>query len=88
MNILHLSYDVTVIQWIKSCHKNCMTTRVITLLALRCNVIDNVSVNNGFLIEIMIILKVIKSPLKGSYDKQNLTLVVISYEMTRSFHMK
>ena len=27
----HLSYDVAVIQWITSCHKNRMTTRVITL---------------------------------------------------------
>ena len=26
-----LSYDVAVIQWITSCHKNRMTTRVITL---------------------------------------------------------
>ena len=30
-----------------------------------------------FLIEIIFILKVIKSHFKGSYDKQNLTLVVI-----------
>ena len=27
-----LSYDVAVFQWITSCHKNRMTTRVITLL--------------------------------------------------------
>ena len=27
---LRLSYDVAVIQWITSCHKNHMTTRVIT----------------------------------------------------------
>ena len=26
-----LSYDVAIIQWITSCHKNSMTTRVITL---------------------------------------------------------
>ena len=45
------------------------------------NVIDNVRVNNAFLIEIMLHLKVIKSHFKGSYDKQNLTLVVISYEI-------
>ena len=42
-------------------------------------VTDNVCVNNAFLIEIMISLKAIKSHFKGSYDKQNLTLVVISY---------
>ena len=50
-------------------------------LARICNVIDYVRVNNAFLIEIMIILKAIKSHLKGSYDKQNLTRVVISYEI-------
>ena len=33
-------------------------------------------------IEIMFILKAINNHCKGSYDKQNLTLVVISYEMT------
>ena len=69
---LPLSYDVAVIQWIISCHKNRMTT-----LARRRNVIDNVRVNNVFLIEIMVILKAIKSHFKGSYDEQNLTLVVI-----------
>ena len=35
----------------------------------------------GFLAEIMLILKVIKSYFKGIYDEQNLTLVVISYEI-------
>ena len=34
-----------------------------------------------FLIEIMFILKAIKYHFKGSYDKQNLTLVDISYEV-------
>ena len=60
------------------------------ILARRRNVIDNVHVNNTFLIEIMIILNAIKSHFKGSFDKQNLTLMVISYEIyeTRrsSFH--
>ena len=48
-----------------------------------------------FLIEILFVLKVIKSKFKGSYDKQNLTLVVISYEIYETrrrlfhkFHMK
>ena len=45
------------------------------------NVIDNVRVNNL----ILFILKAIKSKFKGSYDKQNLTLVVISYETRRRF---
>ena len=34
-----------------------------------------------FHIEIMFILKTIKSHFKGSYDKQNLTLMVILYEI-------
>ena len=34
-----------------------------------------------FLLEIMFILKMIKSHFKGSYDEQNLTLVVISYKI-------
>ena len=34
-----------------------------------------------FLLEILSILKAIKSDLKGSYDKQNLTLEVILYEI-------
>ena len=49
--------------------------------ARRHSVIDNVRVNNAFRIEIMIILKAIKSHFKRSYDKQNLTLVAISYEI-------
>ena len=66
-------------------------------LARTCNVTDNVHVNNAFLIEIIFILKAIKSYFKGSYDKQNLTLVVISYEIYKKklaegsfheFHMK
>ena len=45
------------------------------------NVTDNVRVSNAFLIEIMIVSKAIKFYFKVSYDKQNLILVVISYEM-------
>ena len=46
-------------------------------MARKRNVIDNVRVNNAFLFEIMIIFEGDKIPFKGSYDKQNLTLVVI-----------
>ena len=56
-------------------HKNRMTTREITLLR-----IDNVSMRQ-FLIDIMLILKAIKSHFKGPYDKQNLIFVVIQYEI-------
>ena len=59
-----------------------MTTSVITLgheyiMALTMPV----SAICFFFIETMVILKVTKSHFKGSYDKQNLTLVVISYEI-------
>ena len=54
-----------------------------TLARMR-NVIDNVRVNNAFLIEIIFILKAIKSHFRRSYDKQNLTFVVISYEIYES----
>ena len=47
-------------------------------LARTRKVTDNVRVNNAFFIEIMFILKAIKSHFKGSYDKQNLARVVIS----------
>ena len=40
-----LSYDVAVMQWITSCHKNRMITCNNTLPRRR-NVIDNVRVNN------------------------------------------
>ena len=70
-----------VIQWITSCHKKSYDHTCNNTLARRSNVIDNVRVNNAFLIEITIVLKAIKSHFKGSYDKQNLTLVVISYEI-------
>ena len=49
--------------------------------AFTCNVTDKVHVTVRFLFEIMLILKAIKSNFKGSYNKQNLTLVVISYEI-------
>ena len=75
--------DVAVFQWITSCHKTRMTTIVITLWR-----VDVTSMTMRFLLEILPILKAIKSHFKGSYDKQNLTLVVILYEIyeTRSFH--
>ena len=62
-----------------------MTTRYNTWLLVH-NVMMP-SVTTSFSIEIMSIFQAIKSHLKQSYDKQNLTLVVISYisyEMTTS----
>ena len=54
-------------------------------LAHICNVIDNVCVNNlFFFLDIKFIWEAIKSHFKGSYDKQNLTLVDISYEINET----
>ena len=74
--------------------KNRMTSRdIFNTLARTRNVIDKSVSTMRFLIEIhvMLILKAKKKTyFKGSYDKQSLTLVVISYEIyeTRegSFH--
>ena len=73
------SYDVADIQWITPCHKNRMACN--NTLASRRNVIDNVRANNAFLAEIMSILEAIKFHYKGSHDEQNLTLMVILYEI-------
>ena len=75
-----LSYAVSVIQLITSCHKN-RTTRVITLWLVDVTSLTTSVSTMFFLLEILPILKAIKSNFKGSYDKQNLTLVVISYEI-------
>ena len=71
--------DVAVIQWITSCHKNRMKTRVITLLLVDVTSLPTSVSTMYFLIKILFILKAIKSNFKWSYDKQDLTLVVISY---------
>ena len=66
----------------KSCHKNRMTSREITLWREYVTSFTTSVSTMRFLIETLSILKAIKSNSKGSYDKQNLTPVVISYEMT------
>ena len=61
--------------------QNRMTTRVITLWRVYVtSSITSVSTMH-FLSEIIFILKAIKSDFKGSCDKQNHSLVVISYEI-------
>ena len=57
-----------------------MTTRVITL-AHKCNAIDNVRVDNAFSSGNIVQFEGDKINFKESYDKQNLSLVVISYEI-------
>ena len=62
--------------------KNRMTTRIITLRREDVSSLTTSVSTVRFLPDIMSVLKAIKSHFKGSYDKQNLTLVVISNEMT------
>ena len=81
------SYDVAVIQWITSCHKNRMTIRVITLWCEDVTSLTTSVSTMRFLLEVLPILKAIKSHFKGSYDKQNLTLVAISYEIYETRRM-
>ena len=89
MTEINLSYDVDVIQWITSFHKNPMTTRVITLFRVHVTSLMTAVSTIHFVIEITFILKTIKSHFKGSYDNQNLTLVVILYDIyeTRRRHV-
>ena len=76
-----------------SCNKSVMTTRVLTLAGIR-NFFDNVHNNNVNFHWKYVHFKGDKIVFKKSYDKTNLTLVVISYEiyLTRrrlvKFHMK
>ena len=70
-----ISHDVAVIQQLILCHKNCMTTHVITLWCIHVTSLTTPVSAMRFLIEILFILKGIKSHLKGH------TLVVISYEI-------
>ena len=72
-----------------------MTTRVITLWRVDVTSLTTSMSTMCFLIERLFVLKAIKSNSKGSYDKQNLTLVVISYKFMKlaegsfhKFHMK
>ena len=65
----------------KLCHKNHMTTRVITLWQVDVTSLTRFMLTMHFVIEIMLILKVTKFHFNGSYDKQNLTFLAISYEI-------
>ena len=62
-----------------------MTTRELRLLAGTSNVMTRPTMhfqqhdNNAFSVEIMSTSKPIKGPFERSYDKQNITLMVISY---------
>ena len=75
-----LSYDVAVNQWITSCPKNHMTTCYITLWREQVTSWRRLCQPCIFYWQLST-LKSIKSNLKWPYDKQNLTWVVISYEI-------
>ena len=65
--VLHvLSYDVALNQWITSCHKNHMTTRVITLWRERITSLTKSASTMRYQNEKMFILKAIKSHFKRS----------------------
>ena len=66
---LHLSYDVAVTRWITLCHKNRMTTRVITLWRVFVTSLTTFVSTMRFLIKIMFILKAIIYHFKKPYDK-------------------
>ena len=69
---------------------NRITTRVITLLRVWVTSLTTSVSTMRFHIEFMLIFKAMKSYFKGSYDKQNLTLVVIFMKSMKlaegSFH--
>ena len=75
-----LSYDVAVIQWITSCHKNHMTTRVITFWRVDVTSLTTSVSTMRFLLEILSTLKAIKSSFKDHMINRILHLW--------SFHMK
>ena len=59
---------LAVIQWITSCHKNRMITRVITLRCVDVTSLTTSVSKMRFLLEILSILNVIKSHFEGSFD--------------------
>ena len=72
-------YDIAVVTWITSCHKNRMAIRIITLWRVHVTSVATSASTVRFLIDIMFIFKAIISHFKGSYDKQNLTRMVVAY---------
>ena len=76
-----VSYDVAVIQWITWWLKDRMTILVITLWHVHVTSLTTSMSAVRFHIEIKFILNAIKPRFKGSWDKQNLTLVAVSYEI-------
>ena len=63
---LHLSHGVTVSQWLTSCHKNRMSTRVITFWRIHVTLLTTSVSVVCFLIETVLILKA----MKGKHDTE------------------
>ena len=76
-----LSFDVAVIQCITLCHKNHMITHVLAFWHIYAMSFTITMSAMCYFTEIIFILKAVKSCFKGSYGKQNLILMVISYEI-------
>ena len=79
MTYFGLLYDV--VQWITSRNKNRMATRVITLWRVHVTSLTMSVSTVRLLFERLFILKAITPILKDHMDKQNLTLMVILYEI-------
>ena len=74
-------HDIAVIQWIISCHKNYVTTCVKPLWPVHIMLLTTSVSTMRYFDEIMIIVTAMKYHMKKADDKQNLTLVVIFYEI-------
>ena len=79
-----LAHDVAVIQWITSCHKKHTTTRLITLWRVSLTSLTLSVSTLCFVIEIILILKAIKS-----YFKIIIIIIIINRILHEwSIHMK
>ena len=89
--ITFLSYDVAVIQWITSCHKNRIITRVITLWRVYVTSLTTSVSTMRFLMEIMSILNTVEGHMinrilhSWSFHMEFMKLAEGSFH---KFHMK
>ena len=87
-----LSYDVSIIQWITLCHKNHTTTSVIILWRVDVTSLTTSVSTVRFRIEILSILKAIRSNFKGSYNKHYwsfyMKFIKLAEGSFHKFHMK
>ena len=90
-----LSYDVAVFQWITSCHKNRMTTRVLTLLREYVTSLTTSVTTMLIFIGNMSTFKAIKSYLRSHMIKRilhewsfNMKFIKLAEGSFNKFHMK